>query len=55
MLVTTSAPATVSETLAFTGADIAALVAAGLVLIGLGGLLLGISRRRNPERAGLME
>jgi fimbrial isopeptide formation D2 family protein len=43
---TTTTAAPVTKPLAFTGADIAALAAAGLTLLGLGGLLVLISRRR---------
>jgi LPXTG-motif cell wall-anchored protein len=35
--------------IAFTGADISAMVASALALLGLGGLLVLISRRRRQE------
>jgi Na+/H+-translocating membrane pyrophosphatase len=46
---TTTAPKTApstAATIAFTGADIAGMATGGLALIGLGGLLLLVSRRR---------
>jgi LPXTG-motif cell wall-anchored protein len=45
---TTTAPPPVTKpaTIAFTGADIAGMVAAGLALLGLGGFLVLLTRRR---------
>lgn len=43
---TTTAPAPIKPTIAFTGADISAMAAGGVVLVGLGGMLVLISRRR---------
>jgi hypothetical protein len=43
---TTAPPVTKPATIAFTGADIAGMAAGGLVLIGLGGFLLLLTRRR---------
>jgi hypothetical protein len=43
---TTSGPSTKPSTVAFTGADIAAMTVTGVTLLGLGGLLVLISRRR---------
>jgi hypothetical protein len=43
---TTAPPVTKPATIAFTGANIGATLATGLALLGLGGLLVAISRRR---------
>ena len=47
---TTVAPVTKPAAVAFTGADIAGMVGAGAIAIGVGGTLVLVSRRRRSEQ-----
>jgi len=48
---TTAAPVAKPATIAFTGADIAAMATVGAIAIGVGGTLILVSRRRRSHAA----